>query len=189
MYSNAQCLGTQGQTNTAGKPRSWVAKVEGTALSAVLRGARIDQGSGCAMWNKKVFQPQRFSGRNCVLSGLVENAAHEISARIKKKCTRDLRLFGRILWSQGWSNTSRRCKILAADTERQSQSHSGVLSRRNLFYVGKTLHLFVFNPGPPQCQACQEARTDAEGEAGQSVSTWMDFAGFTNLSVTDFCAQ
>lgn len=45
---------------------------------------------------------------------------------------------------------------------------------KSIFYVGKTLHLFVFNPGSPQCQACQEARTDAEGEAEQSVSTWMD---------------
>lgn len=45
---------------------------------------------------------------------------------------------------------------------------------KSIFYVGKTLHLFVFNPGSPQCQACQEARTDAEGEAEQSVSTWRD---------------
>ncbi len=65
-WNASKCIWTQGQTNTAGKPRSWVARVEGTALSAVLRGAQSDQGSGCATWNKKVFQPQRFSGRNCV---------------------------------------------------------------------------------------------------------------------------
>ena len=76
-----------------GNPDLGLQKIEGTALSAVLRGARSDQGSGYATWNKRVFQPQRFSGRNCVLcishfsgrlfftllSGLVEHAAHEIS--------------------------------------------------------------------------------------------------------------
>ena len=48
-----------------GNPDLGLQKIEGTALSAVLRGARSDQGSGCATWNKRVFQPQRFGKKLC----------------------------------------------------------------------------------------------------------------------------